>query len=369
MFARNLKNTKDRVRASREGVILILALWIIVMLSLFALALAYKSRLEVKSISYELDELKAHYITKAASRFILAILSSEDKNYDLKSDFEKYISKEYSLGEGKFSINYIQDEESKININTVPFEVISYIPLITSDEVVLDIEARRPFRNLETLMLIDGIDENILDSLSKNWVTVYGDGKINFNTTSYYILNTLKVIPELSIDSLEEILCKEFDEKFSCCKVSNITTSIVLPKESLFEAINSLKNKENVFFTDIDQVKEQINASDIAKQGRQDFSNILEPKLYDCCILKYSGKEKKAYCDNWSREEAESISQILFSYMINSVFKFLDVKSNNYKVNITGEADSVRKSVTFILDRLDNKVKYWYFHYYQKYQN
>jgi len=365
MILLNLKKNKKFFTTDYSGSILIFTLWIILMLSLLALGLAYKSKVEIKTVSYELDELKTHYITKAATNWMFKKLKAEFKGYDTETDFDKYIVDTQNLGEGKFSISNIKDEERKININKIPEEILIKIVNI---EVAKKIINRRPFYNIQTLLLFDEVDETELKRLQNNWLTVYGTGKINFNTTRYDVIKTLEGLLEINISNLEHKICEELDKEFSCCQsVANIKDIVTLSKNSIFKALQIIKEGE-FFFRNVTLIEDKINTADNVKTTEDEIENMLYTGLYDCCDLSYVGPDKNSYCKNWAIDESESIRDTLFDYIIDTVLEYLDVKSDNYKVDIIGEVQGVQRSVTAVLERFSDNIKYWYYHYYLEYE-
>jgi DNA uptake protein ComE-like DNA-binding protein len=91
--------------------------------------------------------------------------------------------RERELGRGKFRYSFV-DEQSKININTAPAEVIARLPGLDRELAGKIIDSPlRPFHVKEELLLIEGIDETAF-SVLREFITVYGEGRVNLNTVS-----------------------------------------------------------------------------------------------------------------------------------------------------------------------------------------
>ena len=142
---------------NQRGVILIVVLWILVILSVFALGLGHNSRVEIALIKHSIGTLKSRYLAKAGFMYALNQLSKDSADAEMKSIDTLYqcgitlgeegsseeLFKKKSLGEGFFEISYKQsnaeeakaifgftDEERKININAITnknYSVIKYL--------------------------------------------------------------------------------------------------------------------------------------------------------------------------------------------------------------------------------------------------
>lgn len=106
---------------SRSGTILIVALWTLVILTVFALTLGQRAALEIKLAEYQRDALKAQGLVKAAIE--MAIWEkAKDTNATFDALSESWANKTLLFGE---TAHYImKDEEGKININEVEERVL-----------------------------------------------------------------------------------------------------------------------------------------------------------------------------------------------------------------------------------------------------
>lgn len=367
MFFLNLiKKTIHSDNSSGKGSILIFTLWIVLILTLFALGLAYKARVEVKSVSYGVDELKLHYITKSAVNWIVQKLKSGQKDFELN----EYIN----LGQGKFKIVNIKDEESKININEVPEEVLAEV---LGSELAKKIDTKGRFFNLESLMLVEGMikeeeseeDEENLRKMYDNLLTVYGDKSINFNTTNYYLLDKFKKLPKISDSNLKSQLCNWINGLgYGCCNEGHCSESILInivrsSKINVFNVMREIKERGKIYLNKSNLKKDLLSET---KDRGENIEDSLSYCLKECCIAN-TGSD----CTNWADSSAESLIQDLLEKIIDNVMEYIDVKSSNYRVDIVSEIQDIQKGVSVVVDisKVDNNVRYWYSHYYKKYED
>lgn len=219
----------------RRGSILIVSLWVLAILFLLAVGLAYRVGLELRMTRYGQERLKTFYIAKAGLEQAMTLLKEEDsKEADAFKEpwsEDESLFKESGIGDGFFSVRYsfqelggevirygMQDEESRISLNAADREILQRVPGV--DEVVaLSIRAWRgdpeltpdqlaleddyyaslenpyprkgkPFESLEELLLVKGMTASLFGEM-KNSFTVYGSGKVNLNTASAEILKRL----------------------------------------------------------------------------------------------------------------------------------------------------------------------------------
>lgn len=239
-----------RRRQRNKGTILVNTLWILSILSLLALAMAWRISLEIKLTQHGLAQFKDLYTAKSAVIYAMEVVRRDRYpaydafNEDWANKREIFGNKE--LGEAKFTISYtysydadgnpikyfgLIDEERKINLNLDDLNKLEKIlsnlkmildsrnnTILTSDIInsILDWrdndnDARGggnesdyykdkgyscrngKFKALDELMLVKGIEgtdsRTKLDAL-RQYLTIYGnnDGKINVNTAGEEIL-------------------------------------------------------------------------------------------------------------------------------------------------------------------------------------
>jgi len=219
-----------------RGVILIIALWILAILMVFVVSLGFRMSLEIKLTDYSVGELRNLYLTKAAMNKLKAVLIEDNKKYDaLNEDWSnnEELFGDQELGEGIYTLSYTRtdgiaekvfygamDEESKININTAGRKILVkllelFVETGDSNDIAdsildwrdedftgeaesdyyLSLEFPYPckdalFQSKEELLLVKDMTPEIFDNI-KDLVTIYGNGKINFNTVDSNVMVAL----------------------------------------------------------------------------------------------------------------------------------------------------------------------------------
>jgi type II secretory pathway component PulK len=227
------------------GSILLIALWSICLLSTFAVILGYGVRQKLVLANRLQERDKLFLISEAGLRRAAAELKKlPPKDYDiLSAPWADNLAafKDVSVGDGTVNIcyNYINeqsgakilrygliDEERKININKAERLVLNRLFLALGygetraqelaasivDWRDADSELSIPsgsaessyyrglpepydaknaeFEVLDEVLLVKGIDESVFDSI-KDYITIYGGGKVNINTASGPVLFAL----------------------------------------------------------------------------------------------------------------------------------------------------------------------------------
>ncbi|MBN1872382.1 MAG: general secretion pathway protein GspK [Candidatus Omnitrophica bacterium] len=251
-----MKGSRSRLRersayplaGNIKGSILILTLWSLGLLVIFAIYLGVGVRQKLTMV-YSLDE-RSKLRLIAESGIKKAILQIErakktDEDYDSFSDDWSHslgIFKDIRTGDGSYSVYYTfmndktgraesrygaVDEESKLNINKADQKVLRQfcrvvlgsseteaqelaasivdwrdkdselsIPLGSAEDMdyralYYPYEAKDDkFEVLEELFLVKGIDKDIYKKMEQ-YVTIYGKGKVNINTAPAYVLMAL----------------------------------------------------------------------------------------------------------------------------------------------------------------------------------
>lgn len=205
----------------KKGAILITSLWIITILALLAVGIGFRVSIEARLSKYDMDRLKGTYLAKAGIFKSQELLSLDSNAYDSirQCGFVLPPGKEpdeifkQELGDGRFVISYneeglsyygMADEERKININKAPFSVLK--SLFVDEDIALSVANWRSAGNntddnyyksltppyeckhaefcaIEELMLVKGFTPALFAGI-KDYVTVFGDGKVNINTAT-----------------------------------------------------------------------------------------------------------------------------------------------------------------------------------------
>ena len=238
----------DISNGAKKGAALIIVLWIILILSLVATGLSFMMRAEVKLTSYRRAREKAFYLAESGIEIARAFLVEDIKPENNQScDFlaEKWRSnperyEDVSLGEGVYRLT-VTDEESRLNVNTADEESLRKLFYLIkvekecADELVdaiLDwidendlhrlngaeddyyLGLDKPYRckdapldTLEELLLVKGVtkeiffgeagkeDEEPIPGLVEI-LTANSSGRLNVNTASKIVLQTLPFIDE-----------------------------------------------------------------------------------------------------------------------------------------------------------------------------
>ncbi len=250
------------MKNNRSGIIILATLWIMAILAVFALGIGYRSSLEVRLAGYQVDKIKTLYLAKAAIQEIKEYMSidsnNDTKDYDSLYRCGIYLSsgqtpealfKNKSIGDGSYTLKYksgldennqpvwrygLSDEERKININKagsntlkILFGLLGIEPGSAESIAASIIDWRdadsnltangaendyyqslnpayncknADFEILEELLLVKGVTSPIFNKI-KDYLTVYGDGKVNINTASPVVLQTLVQAAGLTSDS------------------------------------------------------------------------------------------------------------------------------------------------------------------------
>ena len=240
-----MNKNKTEVVNPRQGSILIGVLWSLFFLA--ALALAINSLITPQlSLAAKLrDRVMLQHIAQAGIKSaIIEIRADETEGYDVLNDLwsvneeafkeiqladERYFSLKHTVAgdeDGEDEVYYgLVDEERKININTGTGDVLSeFFEIVgeASPQEAADIadaivdwrdEDDEPSANgaessyyegldpgyvcknanfdiLEELFLVKGVTQEIYDKV-KDYLTVYGDGKVNLNTADVLVLQSL----------------------------------------------------------------------------------------------------------------------------------------------------------------------------------
>jgi len=230
-----------------KGSVLIITLWSLFLLSVFAVYLGYGVRQKLV-LAYRLDErsklrfiadagIKKAVISLAGEEFVEGYASLSDRWSDNAVEF-----KEQPIGDGSFTISHtyindisnevfvrygLVDEESKININKADQKILRSlfricldcdedeaqrlaasvvdwrdgdsalsIPIGSAEDadyrgLQYSYEAKdADFEVPEEVLLVNGMNEDIFAKV-KDYITIYGDGKVNINTASKTVLLSL----------------------------------------------------------------------------------------------------------------------------------------------------------------------------------
>jgi len=247
--------TENRKPKTEKGVILIASLWMVAILTVFAVSIGRQSAISLKLASYDVDKLKAYFVARAGIVRALAEKRIEyKKNLSIGVDAlsqpwanNKKLFYRYSFGEGFYTVGYeyplpkqmydtpvmlygLMDEESKININTATEETIKNLLLyfdIDEDNAIDIAGAIIDWRDKDDDVassenkLLYGAEDSYYKGLLqgyncknsdfntiyelllvkgiisqildmiKPYITVFGSGKVNINSATEPVLSAL----------------------------------------------------------------------------------------------------------------------------------------------------------------------------------
>lgn len=168
--------------------ILVAVMWILIFFSILSSALYKIVSSQIDKVRRVEDRIIGYYLVKSL------LLQEQEKLQRSKILFntlaELRQEQECSLGSGKASYYFI-DEESKIDINSAPVEVMARLPGMNMD-LAQNIKSSktRPFRLKEQILFVEGIDAQVYDKI-KDYITVYALSKVNINTAGPETLSAL----------------------------------------------------------------------------------------------------------------------------------------------------------------------------------
>ncbi len=276
-----------------KGSILILALWSLCLLSAFAVILNYQIRQALVLASRIDQKDKMRWIAAAGVAKVMAELKhSPAQTYDYLADpwsNNPAAFRDIPVGDGEFTLEYFYpdtysavaqagygcvDEERKLNINQVEPEVLTRffrVVLSVDESLAQELAAcivdwrdadsqlsiptgsaeyfyysslpfsypakNADFEVLEELLLVKGFSENVFEKI-KDYVTIYGSGRVNINTTTQVILFALGLDEDLAA---KIILYRMGPDGLGQTPDDNVfvSQSEIVPKLSQFYAFSS----------------------------------------------------------------------------------------------------------------------------------
>lgn len=193
-----MKNSADSFwcRADSPGSVLVAAIWILVMFAVFSAGLYRIASARIRMSQAAESRIVSYYLAKSALNDAHAALFKNDRPaydtlFSLSGEHDK------TLGSGRF-VYTVEDEERRIDINQSPPEIIARLPGLNEElaEAITG-SSLRPFSVTEELLLVEGINEDILEGL-KDFISVYSGGKVNINTAPLEVLAALGIAPALA---------------------------------------------------------------------------------------------------------------------------------------------------------------------------
>lgn len=327
---------------NKKGSILIISLWIVAILSVFAIGLAHRCALNLRLARYQRDRLTAELVAKAGINKSIALAEEDaaDLNtmgYDSVSECGinlkgKSASDYFHQGPGNagavFDIGYtdssggftygLRDEESKININgTTDFEKKKLYAILNSKEIS---------------------DAAELSGAIINWMNPG-------STVDYAKKEPLKMPEELLL-----ILEHYFRETkgYSTEEARKEARQIYADIESLFTIYGDAKLNINTASAEAISAYTQAVALNI--NAPQDAANSVANRLVSLHNTGTIKEETALTLENLTAEEEN-----IFNHLKNT----LKIKSDCLRIDSTGESRGSLKKITAIYDRKNDKFLYW----------
>ena len=240
---------------NNSGMILVLALWAMGLLSIFAIYLGVHARQRMILLSRLETRDNLHFSARSGIGKAISFVNMKNSsrmawnslNFKLSLMNNPELFSDIDLGNFKCEVSYdffdksfheiekrygMIDEESKININIVEKNEISRLLQAVvgldgedagdlalsivdwreegtsvlegffSDNYYNNLKNPYPpknndFESIEELLFVEGINQDILDRL-RWFVTIYGDGRVNVNTASWHVLVALGFDPDVA---------------------------------------------------------------------------------------------------------------------------------------------------------------------------
>ena len=285
---------RKKIKTEREGFVLIVVLCMVIMMSVLLLGFNYESRSNLRSVDDFRKSQEALNCAKAGLNIAIAAAKDTPDIHNDKSLLDLFSGEDtFAVDEGKCSI-IISEESGKLNVNHLKDEngnlnrtridqllrlidLLSqkepghsdidygFVPAIidwtdSDDEIeCLDFikndnlgaessyysQLKPPYKcrnkSLETteeLLLVQGITPQIFDRL-RDYLTVYGDGKINVNCAEKLVLESLSenMDPTLAQLIIERRKLKPFESIAELRDIPGMT-------DSLYRAINKVTTVE-----------------------------------------------------------------------------------------------------------------------------
>ena len=181
------------------GAILFVAVGAIAVLSILALGATSSVLQELKLAKFVTETDTSPYLAQSAVDIMKVLLSNDATPqvvtlYDLRK-------REIPLGD-KVLLIIPQDEQSKINLDLAPKEILNRIPGLSGQTQLIDAVFGANIALKEELLLLDGMTQEIYGQL-KGLTTVFGLGMVNINTAQPDVLRAQGMDPDL-IEKIQE---------------------------------------------------------------------------------------------------------------------------------------------------------------------
>lgn len=304
----------------KRGSILILTLWVLSFLAIFAVGLGNTVSTQLHFAAHLQDRLKMYYLAKAGiEKAIITLEDDETPLYDALNELwagNEDFFKETSLGAGYITIKALtlyglRDESSKININRVSLQILKSllenIGEVEREEAadianaIIDwrdidilvspgggesayykgLDLSYPCKNsefqvLEELFLVKGMTPRIYRKIAPV-ITIYGEGRVNINTADCFTLHALGLNNELAKRIVRFRRGKDEIEGTE--------------DDNIFKSVSDIRNMGFLFTKDSEEINRLISLGGLTVK-----SDVF--RINSCGILKKGGRnlERRIIC-------------------------------------------------------------------------
>ncbi|MDD5584727.1 MAG: type II secretion system protein GspK [Candidatus Omnitrophica bacterium] len=310
----------------RKSSILVMSLWVLAMLVVFAVSVSYRASLDLKVAQYQTESMKAYYLAKAAIYRAIAELDKDTNNYDAtgeswannKAVFENVLLDDTI--EGTAQVSYrdsdnaivfgVQDEAAKINVNRVSIPLLQQLFMNTQF-------------TLDALPLAETIAQ---------WCNSEREAEEN-----------KKIFKNAPLAAPEELLL--------------IFEYFYGNKEKALLLYNEVKNSITVYGADtlnINTVSDRVLlmlANAVSNDNERQHATSLTQRILDARKAKGHFSKKEDITIIPASEEGS-----LFDKIISKV----SFRSNIFRIQAQGKAGVARKTIVVVYDRLNKRILYWH---------
>lgn len=202
-----------------RGQIEIVVLGVVFLMSIFVFSMAHRASVEYRISRSRLLEAQAYFFARAGVESVLSEIDSDTTKVDAFNEGWGNHPESYQrvqIGSGFFEVINSSDssmfgagdEEFKININHADKNTLMTLFSTVADddkaEMLADAilgyrkerEGRVAFGLVEELLFVEGMSEDLYTSV-RDYITVYGEGKININTVNDGVMKMLGLTDNL----------------------------------------------------------------------------------------------------------------------------------------------------------------------------
>lgn len=332
------------VQRGRNGSIMMIMLWLLALLVIFAVSLGHRGLINLKLTRYQRDGLKAYYLAESGIKKSIALLDGdENKNYDsfdepwssgrdiqdkpilnnirIKDNYAGSFSVKYLYDKKNSDYRCISDEERRINLNGIDSE--------EKREILSELFKFAEVNNPEELKRI------IVDWIDPNPQSLPGE--------EIFKNQPLK-LPEELLLILEYYYERNAGDKIYACKKAQ-------------EVYSKIKDLITVYPED-GKIRININTAS------RDVLMILANSIAQDEQLKYVDTIIGAIIEKRPFEKMESAITDVDAFssdddnLANNLKKYLDVCSHYFKIESTGNIGNVSKKIAVIYNRDAKEIVY-----------